>query len=1072
NEIWVAEGVYYPDEGSGQMNNALTSTFTLRAGVALYGGFAGDEEQLAQRDWPARVTVLSGDIDGNDLNDDGNRIAETWNDLVGANAYHVVTGGGVTETARLDGFTVTAGYANGSAPNNSGGGMRNDASSPTLTHVTFSGNRANSGGGGMYNDTSNPTLTHATFRGNRADSGGGMRNRYSNPTLTHVTFSGNQSDDFGGGGMDNNNSSPTLTNVAFSGNRAGYVGGGMYNLISNPTLTNVTFSGNWAYSYGGGMYNINSNPGLTNVTFSGNQAGESGGGIYNSNSGPALVNCILWGDNATNGPEIYSAGSGTPAITYSAIQGWSGGGTGNLNADPQFVAPITATAAPTTTGDYRLRFNSPAVDAGNSLSVTVATDLAGNPRIMNGAVDMGAYEAHPNPVYVDADATGSDTGLSWTDAYTNVQDALVVAVPGNEIWVAEGVYYPDEGSGQTNNALTSTFTLTNGVALYGGFAATETLLTQRDWPAHVTVLSGDIDGDDLNDDGNRIAETTDDLRGSNAYHVVTGGGVTETARLDGFTVTAGSARGVADDDRYGGGMRNDASRPMLTNVTFSGNRANYGGGGMVNDNSGPTLTNVTFSGNWASEGGGGMFNVNSNPALTHVTFSGNLTGEGGGGMINYTSSPTLTHVTFSGNWANYYGGGMVNDNSSPALTHVTFSGNWVTYGGGGGMLNDNSSPALMHVTFSGNRAGSGGGGMVNDNSSPTLTHVTFSGNQVNDRGGGMLNDTSSPTLTNVAFSGNFALFGGGMYNSDSNPTLTNITFSGNRAGDGGGMYNSNSNPTLVNCILWGDSAINGPEIHNAGSGSSPVLTYSAIQGWSGGGMGNLARDPQFVAPVAASSAPTTTGNYRLREDSPAIDAGAPATCPPDDLDGQPRADLRCDMGAYERQYRDGDTVIKRDFTGGTPYSFGPTWVSVTLSLADTGALTVTKHLAYPGGTYDEGEVQATWWISSSLNDGLPATFSLCYTDAEVAGLDESRLEMFRWNGSAWVDQNATPDPANNCVTLSGVTGFSAWTLKDVSVGAETPTAARVVALTARGFAPVAALLALGGAATFFRRRRR
>ena len=594
-------------------------------------------------------------------------------------------------------------------------------------------------------------------------------------------------------------------------------------------------------------------------------------------------------------------------------------------------------------------------------------------------------------ICVDADAPPDGNGQTWATAYNSLQDALGVAVSGNQIWVAEGVYYP----GSTRD---STFTLRDGVALYGGFAATETELTQRDWTAHVTVLSGDIDENDVNDDDNSIAETWNDLQGSNAYHVVTGGGVTETAQLDGFTVTAGYANG-AGNNSHGGGMRNDASSPTLTHVTFSGNRAGEGGGGMYNLN-------------------------NSNPTLMHVTFSGNRANSGGG-MRNRYSSPTLTHVTFSGNQADDFGGG----------------------------------------------------GMDNNNSNPTLTHVTFSGNQAGYMGGGMYNISSTPTLTNVTLSGNWAYsYGGGMYNRVSSPALTNVTFGGNRAGEsGGGMYNEASTPTLVNCILWGDSAPSGPEIYNDNN-SSTTITYSDIQGWSGGGTGNLARDPQFIAPIDASSAPTTTGNYRLREDSPAIDAGDPVTCPADDLDDQPRADLRCDMGAYERQYRDGDTVIKSDFTGGTPYSFGPTWVSMTLSAENTGSVTVTKHLTPPGGVWDTGEISVTWWISSSLSAGFSAMLSLCYTDDEVAGLNESRLAMFRWNGSAWVDQNATPDPDNNCVTLSGVTGFSAWTLKDTSVGATTPTAARVAAVAARGFAPVAALplvglLVLGGAAVLRRRRR-
>ena len=71
--------------------------------------------------------------------------------------------------------------------------------------------------------------------------------------------------------------------------------------------------------------------------------------------------------------------------------------------------------------------------------------------------------------YVDADATGTGDGTTWENAYLDLQSALVAATGGDQIWVARGVYYPDEGTGQIDNELASTFTLIDNVALYGGF---------------------------------------------------------------------------------------------------------------------------------------------------------------------------------------------------------------------------------------------------------------------------------------------------------------------------------------------------------------------------------------------------------------------------------------------------------------------------------------------------------------------------------------------------------------------------------------------------------------------------
>ena len=409
DEIWVQAGIHYP----GPAGNRL-ATFALKSGVALYGGFAGTENSRDERNWQTHITVLSGDIDRNDITD-ANGVVTTTAHITGTNAYHVVTAEDVDGTAVLDGFFITAGKADGPYPHSFGGGMYTYSGTLTLRNIIFSGNSAH-GGGGICNYYSSPTLTNVTFSGNSASGhGGGMYNFNGSPTLMDVTFSGNSASGHGGGMYNSGKSSPMLTNVIFSGNSADS-GGGMYN-YGNPRLTNVAFSGNSANQHGGGMCNWSdvyshwySNPTLINVTFNGNSA-ITGNGIYNhAGSTVTLTNAILWG-NDTTGAEISSTVNTTVTVSYSNIRGCGGSGSrwnsacgtdggGNIDADPLFVDAAG--------GNLRLQAGSPAIDAGLNSAVPpgVTTDLDGNPRFVDftgrGAaiVDMGAYEVQPLPFRV------------------------------------------------------------------------------------------------------------------------------------------------------------------------------------------------------------------------------------------------------------------------------------------------------------------------------------------------------------------------------------------------------------------------------------------------------------------------------------------------------------------------------------------------------------------------------------------------------------------------------------------------------------------------------------------------
>jgi hypothetical protein len=549
--------------------------------------------------------------------------------------------------------------------------------------------------------------------------------------------------------------------------------------------------------------------------------------------------------------------------------------------------------------------------------------------------------------YVDAAATGNNDGSSWHDAFADLQDALAVAATGDEIWVAAGLYKPTADETDREAA----FHLLNGVALYGGFAGDESERHERDWEINTTVLSGDIDNNDLTDSHGVVTDTVN-IVGANSYHLVVGSGTDETAVLDGFAITAGLGNGEHVSPcgpACGGGMYTIAGSPSLTNITFSGNRATWGGA-MFNTNlSNPDLNHVTFVSNSADQDGGGMYNwqnsspilnnvvfsnnsahwgggMNSNddsPKLVNVIFVGNSAAVGGGGISASNSHADLTGVSFIGNSANTTGGGFYNISGNPTLSNVSFSGNNAGRQGGG-MVNRSGSPNLTGVAFSGNSAGNEGGGMFNLNSSnPSLIAVIFEGNSAGQNGGGMQNTSSSnPTLTNVIFSGNSAGYhGGGMINgNDSNPTITNVTFSGNRAGlPGGGLSNHTSNPVVQNSIFWNNSSFGSvgaadANLHN--DNATPTISYSLIEGSNGSGPGwnnelgidlgnNLDADPLFIEPPDPADAPTLAGNLRLQIGSPAIDAGNNAYIAgvATDLDGRPRLfGPQVDLGPYEARY--------------------------------------------------------------------------------------------------------------------------------------------------------------------------
>jgi hypothetical protein len=231
-------------------------------------------------------------------------------------------------------------------------------------------------------------------------------------------------------------------------------------------------------------------------------------------------------------------------------------------------------------------------------------------------------------IYVDAAASGANNGSSWTNAYTTLPPALTSATSGDEIWVAAGTYKPTATSDRTIS-----LALKNGVGVYGGFDGTETMRSQRDPAANVTILSGDIGTPGVSND--------------NSYHVVTADAtVTATGVLDGFTVTSGQADGGNPSDE-GGGMRDNGGSPTLSNLIFTGNFALAKGGALRVINGAPTLLNSSLISNSVAfmGAGGGLFaGGGSNVYAQNCVFRSNVISSASTGGAGMDVGGTITLV--------------------------------------------------------------------------------------------------------------------------------------------------------------------------------------------------------------------------------------------------------------------------------------------------------------------------------------------------------------------------------------------------------------------------------------------
>ncbi len=252
-------------------------------------------------------------------------------------------------------------------------------------------------------------------------------------------------------------------------------------------------------------------------------------------------------------------------------------------------------------------------------------------------------------LFVDADlATGANDGSSWSNAFQGsdgLQVALGVALSDDDIFVAEGTYFPTTGTSRT-----ASFALANGVELFGGFVGTEASPSERPpFGTAPSVLDGDLAGD-----GNGPGAFLD-----NSFHIVRTTGTNATAVLDGFTVTGGAATGGgANNDRGGGILCLGNVGPTVRNCRFVENRSSFGGAaGYINNGGFPSFTDCSFEDGVGGSFGGAFDIAGGNGVVfERCFFTGNTAGRAGALEIFSSNNCVVNNCVFTDNTSTGNGG--------------------------------------------------------------------------------------------------------------------------------------------------------------------------------------------------------------------------------------------------------------------------------------------------------------------------------------------------------------------------------------------------------------------------------
>lgn len=500
-------------------------------------------------------------------------------------------------------------------------------------------------------------------------------------------------------------------------------------------------------------------------------------------------------------------------------------------------------------------------------------------------------------------------GSSWALAYPNLQDAISASSNNDTIWVAKGTYKPSYTGDQTKS-----FTLKFRMLLYGGFNGTETSLSERDWETNVTILSGDLNGDDTPDFANHS---------DNSYHVISG---VAGSTVDGFTITGGNAEAVGET--YGGAIKTGVA--IISNCIFTLNQAGTAGGAISTSSAGTIITNCQFTNNRAydvgtttyTSGGAIFYSGSSAIIISTCTFTNNKAINGAG---IFSSIVNISTSTFEDNIAYQTGGGICLSGSYTSyISRSLFSGNdaqGAGWGGGGVSFFSGATVYFTENVFYNNMASTsinGIGGAIYPRSTAVACYVyncVFVGNTSVNIGGaiGTYVDASN-TLT-------MSTIGCTFYNNTADKYGGAIGWASATGSPGGTV-----NHTIQNTIFWQNTASfggnDGDTVYAtsaAGATANITIKYCDVQNGNtasnitltGAGTSNLTYDtsninatPNWVNANKYDEWFTENAGFKLSATSPCIDngdiTGLSATYATRDILYHSRPiSARSDIGAYE-----------------------------------------------------------------------------------------------------------------------------------------------------------------------------